>query len=305
MERGFPALPPLQKSIPPLVVIAGHWRSGTTLLHELLSESAAFAFPNTFSCLNPHTFILGRGAMRGKPAEMARPMDGMTIRDDLPQEDEFALYSLGAPSPYEALLFPSAVRELAVRSDPAFYSLRELEAWKNAFARFCAAHQTGGRPLLLKSPPHSLKAELILALRPDTKFIRIIRDPRSLFESNRILWRSLWATYSLTPWVSNGDLDAAILESLVHFNRIMQRDFGFSTNAITIRYEDLVADTQNVLRSVLDFLAVPPASLDLMAGRVKAMGTYSKRKNNLTSSEIDMVQGACADAMEQYGYTFN
>ena len=33
----------------PLFVI-GHWRSGTTLLHELLTLDARFARPNTFQC---------------------------------------------------------------------------------------------------------------------------------------------------------------------------------------------------------------------------------------------------------------
>src|SRR5262245_41653279 len=40
------------------IFILGFWRSGTTLLHELLCKDERFSFPTTYACLNPHHFIL-------------------------------------------------------------------------------------------------------------------------------------------------------------------------------------------------------------------------------------------------------
>ena len=40
---------------PPLFVI-GHWRTGTTLLHELISLDEQFAFPSTFDCFAANHF---------------------------------------------------------------------------------------------------------------------------------------------------------------------------------------------------------------------------------------------------------
>lgn len=299
-ERAFPLLP--SENISPLVVIVGHWRSGTSLLHELLSASGVFTYPTTFACLNAHTFILNRGHHRQGGVEMSRPMDNMIIRDDLPQEDEFALFSLGAPSPYEAMLFPNGVGELAVRSDPDFYTPAELDAWTRAFIRFCAAHKDGDRPLLLKSPPHSLKSRLIRSLCPDAKFIRIVRDPRSVFESNRVLWHSLWAAYGLASPLGSGDLDSGILRSMIHFDKVMERDLDRDAMAVTIRYEDLLADTEGTVGAILNFLTLPPDTLSHLADRIRAVGSYSKRKNDLTPTEIVMVQSACADAMIRQGY---
>jgi len=57
LERGrFDAL--LEKVVvqPPLFVL-GHWRNGTTHLHQLLAQDTRFAFPNTYQVSFPHTFL--------------------------------------------------------------------------------------------------------------------------------------------------------------------------------------------------------------------------------------------------------
>src|SRR4029079_1152655 len=41
---------------PPLFVL-GHWRSGTTHLHNLLTVDERFAFPNNYQVFYPHTFL--------------------------------------------------------------------------------------------------------------------------------------------------------------------------------------------------------------------------------------------------------
>ncbi|MEO8269188.1 MAG: sulfotransferase, partial [Aureliella sp.] len=41
-----------QITAPPIFIL-GHWRSGTTLLHEMLVGDPQFACPNTFQCFAP------------------------------------------------------------------------------------------------------------------------------------------------------------------------------------------------------------------------------------------------------------
>ena len=92
------------------VFIIGHWRTGTTLLHELLILDERHTFPNTYDCLVPNHFLLTESFflrwMRFlMPAH--RPMDNMAAGWDRPQEDEFALCMLGQPSPYLTIAFPN------------------------------------------------------------------------------------------------------------------------------------------------------------------------------------------------------
>ncbi|MEN0111023.1 MAG: sulfotransferase, partial [Planctomycetota bacterium] len=93
---------------PPLFVL-GHWRSGTTLLHELLIRDDRHTYPTTYECFAPHHFLvteewvtpLIRWLLPKK-----RPMDNVATGWERPQEDEFALCSLGLPTPYRTWAFP-------------------------------------------------------------------------------------------------------------------------------------------------------------------------------------------------------
>jgi hypothetical protein len=91
------------------IFIIGHWRTGTTLLHELLTLDEGFTAPSTIECFAPALCLaLGWLLRRLKfflPAN--RPMDNMLLGWDQPQEDEFALMNLGLGSPYEAMIFPN------------------------------------------------------------------------------------------------------------------------------------------------------------------------------------------------------
>src|SRR3954468_3369258 len=96
---------------PPPVFIVGHWRSGTTFLHNLLSRDPAFCFPTIVDALrpydfypNPFEFISRLILLRCLPP--TRPMDDMRLDPGLPQEEELALATMGAPSFFNCLYFP-------------------------------------------------------------------------------------------------------------------------------------------------------------------------------------------------------
>src|SRR5262245_36702771 len=85
------------------IFIIGHWRTGTTLLHELLILDERHTYPNTYECLEPNHFLLAEGLVKRYLKFLVpsrRPMDNMKAGWDRPQEDEFALCMMGQPSPY-------------------------------------------------------------------------------------------------------------------------------------------------------------------------------------------------------------
>ena len=94
----------------PPVFIIGHWRSGTTYLHELMHLDERFVSPTTYQCFAPHHCLLTEGLMNALGCWLIpkqRPMDNMAAGWDRPQEDEFALLTLGAPTPYVRMAFPN------------------------------------------------------------------------------------------------------------------------------------------------------------------------------------------------------
>ena len=77
------------------IFILGHWRSGTTFLHELLAlDTEQLAYPNTFEVMSPQTFLSTEPLLSRWLAQLVpdhRPMDNMRIGIHSPQEDEFAI----------------------------------------------------------------------------------------------------------------------------------------------------------------------------------------------------------------------
>src|SRR6202043_3561987 len=76
----------------PPIFILGHWRTGTTLLHDLMICDERFGYPTTYECVNPCHFLLTERFLPRlfkwmMPA--SRPMDNMKLGFDRPQEDEF------------------------------------------------------------------------------------------------------------------------------------------------------------------------------------------------------------------------
>ena len=184
---------------PPPVFIIGHWRSGTTHLHNLLSRDEAFCFPTILDALRPYEFypspfeFISRALLlRSLPA--TRPMDDLPLQALLPQEDEIALAAMGAPSFFNCLYFPGMMGEIFTR-EVLFQNPHPgaVEHWATSLryylGKLAALHPD--RRLLLKNPAHSARIAQLRALFPGAKFIHIHRDPIEVVQSTRKLYRSL------------------------------------------------------------------------------------------------------------------
>src|SRR5207249_4401986 len=178
-----------------------HWRTGTTLLHELLILDDRHTFPNTYECLEPNHFLLTERLVARylhflMPSR--RPMDNMRAGWDRPQEDEFALCMMGQPSPYLTIAFPNHPPEYPEYLDFDGVRPAAVAAWKKAYYRYLQALTYKKRKrLILKDPPHTSRIRVLLELFPEARFVHIIRDPCVVFPSTVNLWKSLYRTHGL------------------------------------------------------------------------------------------------------------
>jgi hypothetical protein len=192
---------------PPLFIV-GPWRSGTTVMHELLTAATGWPTPLTWQCMNATAFQL----LPAPPARsgVARPMDGLEISALSPQEDEFALLALGVDSAYRGFLSPERLPELLHTLDSGYWSAREAE-WLPRFERFMtgvlASAGQPGRRLILKSPNHSFRLPALLKRFPEAQVVWMVRDAATVFHSNRKMWHAMFAEHRLTPGATDG-LDA-------------------------------------------------------------------------------------------------
>lgn len=255
----------------PPIFILGHWRSGTTLLHELMMTDPRFACPNTYQCFAPWHFVISEAMMvrfGGFLLPKKRPMDNMAAGWTLPQEDEFALMNLGAPSPYLRIAFPKTEDPSLEYLTLAGLSDQQRSRWRDKllwFMRALTFHHNGKR-LVLKSPTHTGRVAELARMFPQAKFIHLTRDPRKLFLSTLRLWKSLEDVQALQRSRDESYMRDYVSECLTRMYAQFEsdREQVDSQHLVDLRYEDLVASPLETLRSLYqqldlgDFSEVEP-----------------------------------------------
>lgn len=283
---------------PPPLFIIGHWRSGTTLLHELMSLDQRFCSPNYYQCFSPGHFPLTERMLAPLMALLVmdkRPMDDMPMSFGKPQEDEFALMNMGAPSPYRRFAFPVTGSRHPEALDLTALPAAELEKWRQALRRFLGmlAVADARRPLL-KSPAHTARVGVLQEMFPRARFLHIVRNPFEVFASTMRLWRMLDSTQGLQAirddesWREHY-VFACFEEMYAAFERDRARLGPGQLHEM--RYEDLVADPVGQLAQVYermdlgDFSDMKLAVMKEMAAR-KHYRAATYRHDARTAAEI-------------------
>lgn len=203
-----------QTQIQPPIIILGHWRSGTTLLHTLLTQDAQFAYPSLFDVSNPHTFLVREEMIRKRMAGAAsqqRAMDNIRVTFADPGEDESALAALCLRSPNLGWSFPR--REAFYQRYLTFEGVgaQEQAEWEAAMLKFMRKLSFRyQRPIVLKSPTHTGRIRLLLKLFPTARFVHIRRNPFTVFRSTQGLYATLPGALLQEP--GNLDWNEVILQ---------------------------------------------------------------------------------------------
>lgn len=295
---------------PPILII-GHWRTGTTYLHDLMACDPAFGFPTTYECFVPHHFLLTEPLARfwfNLFLPETRPQDNVEVGFDRPQEDEFALCNMGLPSPLMTMAVP---RQGPVDTD--YLDLRclgdaERRRWSDGLAWFVRrVSYRQGKRLVLKSPTHTARLPTLLELFPEARFIYMARDPHAVFPSTVHLWKAMNSTQGLqNPARDEAWMDDYVLDT---FNRMFERyeqDKALVPpgHLAEVRYEDLVAEPKRVLRDLYERLGLgdfarAQAPVDAYLARTR---TYKTNDYDLTDEMRDRIAERWAPYLERFGY---
>jgi hypothetical protein len=228
------------------IFVIGHWRSGTTLVHELLVLDERYTFPNTYDCFASSHFLFSapvfRPLLRGLMPKQ-RPMDNMAAGWDCPQEDEFALCNMGMRSPYLTIAFPNRPPQNQDFFDLQNVTPQERTRWKNGLTWFlkCLTVRTPRR-IVLKSPPHTSRVKVLLEMFPKARFVHIVRNPFVIFPSTINLWKRMYRNDGLQMPTYDG-LDEHVFKTFSRMYDVFQRDCELIPpgQLCEVRYEDLVA----------------------------------------------------------------
>jgi len=269
------------------IFIIGHWRSGTTLLHELLAASGHFSFPTSHACMRPQAF-LAHPSLPPAAAPSKRPMDDMMVSPASAMEGEFALLGLGARSAYEAFLIPDAITDIVLNSDPAGWPEHEAEEWTQYLLAFLAACQMAGgdRRLILKSPTHAFRLSFLDRLFPRAAYLHIDRNPEDILASTLAMWRTMWDLYAITPIPDAEIVERAVLDSML---AARQQASAFASRHPdrfhSLRFEELVADPMAVLGKAGAALALADLCNDGVAAHAAAIRNFTRKPHLLSGAQ--------------------
>lgn len=244
-----------------LVFIQGFWRSGTTLLHEMLAALPRCAAPQTWQCMNPAAMLAPFAQPQSRQA-VKRPMDSVQVAPDSPQEGEFALMVMGIPSLYRGFFDPRRFPELIPLMQQAYWTEKHSDWIENLEAFLYGIGKTAAQQhMILKSPGHLFRIRSLEKRFPLANHVWILRDPVAVWSSNLKMWRAMIQRYGL--WNAPAGVLEEFLESaLCAFADLLEETHnqgGFQRQPV-YGYEALVQNPAKVFPSLVDRLNLGPWS---------------------------------------------
>jgi len=296
----------------PLFVI-GHWRSGTTHLHNLLGRLPGHTYPTVFQVVFPTCFLMTDQIL---PALTARLLGGTRTYDNVKHgwgeaaEDEIALAKLTGLSPYVAFMFPENAARYERYVDFLECRTAEKEKWKEAFRYFLKKImlQTGGKRVVVKSCTHTARIRMLLEMFPDAKFVHIHRNPYEVFASTmHMRSHTDWENFFHVP-----DADVQLLrrqQTLQLGQRVYERiaedrHLVPDGNYIEIAYEDLCGNELEHIRRIYAQFGLPgwAEAEPVLQSYVAGLEGYQRNQLNLDPKLRDDIYHWWRPAFEAFGY---
>jgi len=293
----------------PPVFVLGFWRSGTTLLHNLVSSDPQLCYPNYYQCLYPHHFLTTESWL-APPTERflpkTRPMDNLPVGWNMPQEDEIALCVLSLASCYLQVIFHDDVAKYQRFNNMADCTDAERKAWMDSLdyliRKLTLKHQ---KRVVLKSPSHTFKIPYLLKLYPDAKFIYIYRNPYAVFKSATHLRRTMYAENGMCE-PDYGDIDERVFELYEQCFHDYERDKALipAGNLSEVRFEDFEQAPLTHLERIYSEIG-----LDGIEGlrqkiepQLAELKRYKKNRFKPDAARMEKVYARLRAAFDLYGY---
>jgi hypothetical protein len=292
------------------IFIIGHWRSGTTHLHNLLCKDPVNGFFITYQAVFPNNlkskWIFKTFMKLNMPDK--RPADNVRLSTDFPQEEEYALSNMTHSSFYHFLYFPSINDELYekyIRFNEVSPSEKNMLKHKYHELLIKAALNTGKDQLVIKNPVNTGRIKLLLEMYPDAKFIHIYRDPIVTYLSSVKFFTSLLPTTSLENYN-----DEYIINMIIQNYKRLISDYFETKNLIPeenlyeMKFEEFDEDNLIHLKGIYEKLKLETwdDAKPHFKEYIQAQKHYRKNKYKITRAELDLLMNEWGFALEKFDY---
>jgi len=293
------------------VFILGHWRSGTTFLHNVLCQDPSAAYVTTYQTVYPEMLFSGRKVIKTTMQAIMpkkRPFDNMDLGTDLPQEEEFALTNTNALGQSNFWHFPKRWREYN-KTLITFegVSNRLIRRWKRGYMRIIkkAMLNTGGERFISKNPPNTGRIKVLLEMFPNARFIHIYRNPVTTYLSTTHFVNTLMPTLTFQN-ISKEEMDRNILWQYKNLMQQYEKERSLipPENLVELRYEDFEKDPISEVNHIYKKLRLPGYEriLPMLKEYLESKRSYKKNSYPVKEEIIQKVTEHWGFAIEKYGY---
>lgn len=297
------------------IFILGHWRSGTTFVHNIFAQDPRFGYTTTYQTVFPHYMMSMQWLV--KPCmklvmPSSRPTDKMELHPDLPQEEEFALLNTSPVSYYNFWFFPQNMKEYCDR----FLTMKkakeeEIADFKDKFMKVVKISMWNSRrgvkdaQYLSKNPPHTGKVKTLVEMFPNAKFIYLIRDPYTVFESSRSFF-----TQTIVPLQFNTipveEMEQNILYGYKELYDAYQEQKKYipEGNLFEVKFEEFETNALEITQRIYYQLNISgwEEARPAIEAYINKKKDHKKNQYAYEERTIRMVNEAWGDILDAWGY---
>jgi omega-hydroxy-beta-dihydromenaquinone-9 sulfotransferase len=295
----------------PPVFIIGFWRSGTTLLHNLLCQDPDASYTTTLQAVFPHMFLSQRPWLKPLinlllPA--SRPFDNVRMDMDFPQEEEYGMTNVHPCSLYNFFQFPADFDDIVEHEiTPEGSDRQDVNSWMSRYRLLIAKAgvNTGGKRYISKNPCNLARMPLLQHMFPQARFIFIYRNPYQVVES---LYRFYLA---VIPGVKLQELAPDFgREKIVKLYVNMMHRYKADKSRLTdqdlleIRMEDFLQDKLGQLQGIYKTFQMGPfdQAKPFMEEYLRENAGYSRESYEIHPDTYSLVNLYAADLVTGLGY---
>jgi hypothetical protein len=290
---------------PPLFIL-GHWRSGTTYLHVLLTQDRRFAYASNLQVILPEVFAGSTAVFEGAVRRFMphkRWMDNFLLAPELPSEDEFAIANLCPYSMYHSLAFPRKRYRYLQYCTMDDLPEREQREWQEVVLHYLKklTLHAQGRPLVLKNPTYTARIKQLLELFPQARFVHICRNPYEVFSSTMRMYDRMFPAFFLQK-PREGEAKDYVIDAYhsMYINYFRQRDLIPAGQLVEVHYEDLMREPLRVIRTIYDGLG-----LEGFAGAESAFAAYIAAQREFRVNRHVLSEELRSEVAERWGFAFD
>ncbi len=302
-----------QELHPEPLFLLGFWRSGTTLLHNLMSMDPQWGFVSTYQAALPDSFLAGQGWVRRMISNALPPdrgVDNIPVDLAMPQEEEIAMMCASGLSPYVSLNFPRTADHMLdyLFLDERMEKSRQDE-WRREYVKLlkAASFHMSGKPLLLKSPSNTSRISTLLEMFPNARFVYIQRNPYDTVRSYMHLLRLMNDWHAL----QSIDFDQLLLRQIQIYRRMAeayleQKELIPEGRLVEISYEELEADKVGQIRRIYSTLGLDgyDAFEPRLAEYARSVDDFQKNPSHISDQVINLVNEYVPFLVSRYGYEY-